>query len=140
MGELCRADLWRFFFERPHFHNRSEFNRPYDSASICCYFARFWEVIIVILDLGDLDFLWKVDFEFGYQHQRRTSWQNLLHIRSKSSLKFGFPIIRKANFEILITFTPHAHIKIKYLCSGKFLHIVVFVVVTFGWTQLTPSP
>ena len=28
MGELCRADLWRFFFERPHFHNRSEFNRP----------------------------------------------------------------------------------------------------------------
>ena len=38
MGELCRPDLWSFFFERPHFHNRSEFNRPCDSAAICYYF------------------------------------------------------------------------------------------------------
>ena len=88
MGELCRADLWLFFFERPHFHNRSEFNRPWDGAAISYYFVRFCKVIIVIfgrwLDC-ELDFLWKLDFDFGYQRTR----QNLVHIRSKSSLNFG---------------------------------------------------
>ena len=108
MGELCRADLWHFFFERPHFHNRSEFNRPWDSASICYYFGRFWEVIIVILDFDlDFDFEWLIsilDINSGSVRAKSGSYPDQKFIKVwLSNYKEG----KFQNFDNL--HSPHSH-------------------------------